>query len=156
MSDPINQVSGTLFRIKPDGSDFAMLYEMTELDGRAPRDQVLMLGGYLYSAASMGGINGAGTIFRFELLGTGITTDASPVGWSLYPDPAHSAITLHWDEPGKLGTWEVCDFQGRTVLTRNGSGTTDEQMDLSGLADGIYAVVVHDARGVTTQRFVKY
>lgn len=156
LSDPINQVSGTLFRIKPDGSDFAMLYEMTELDGRAPRDQVLMLGGYLYSAASMGGINGAGTIFRFELLGTGITTQDAPTGWSLYPNPAHSAITLHWDEPGKLGTWEVCDVQGHTVLTRNGSGTTDEQMELSGLADGIYAVVVHDAQGVTTQRFVKY
>lgn len=156
LADPINQITGTLFRIKPDGSDFTMLYEMTELEGRDPRDQVLMLGGYLYSAASMGGVTGAGTIFRYHMSGTGIATQEAPVGWSLYPNPAQTAITVHWDHPTAWTALEVNDAQGRTVLARKGSGSTDELVDLAGLASGVYAVLVHDASGMATQRFVKY
>lgn len=156
LSNPDSPVTGTLFRIKPDGTDFTLLYGMTELEGESPRDQLLMLNGALYSAARFGGINGAGTIFRFDLLGTGIATTTAPVGWSLYPNPARSAITFHWDRPAPWISLEVRDVQGRTLLTMAGTGAADHVVDLSGLADGIYAVVVHDAEGMATQRFVKY
>ena len=156
LSHPQNPVTGTIFRIRPDGSDFSILYGMTILEGKNPRDQLLLLNGTLYSAASLGGISGAGTIFSFDLSSTGIAAEAAPMGWSLYPNPAQTAITIHWDTSEPWTSLEVRDHQGRTVLARSGSGSTDEQVDLSGLAAGLYAVVVHQAGGVTTQRFVKY
>jgi len=155
LSNPDSPVTGTLFRVKPDGTDFTTLYGLTEEEGKSPMDQVLLVGGSLYSAASLGGINGDGTIFRFNGLPTSIAAEPAAQGWSLYPNPANTTITLHWNHPAPHGTLELRDAQGRNVLTRNTTGNPDVLVDLSCLSAGIYAVVVRDENGVATQRFVK-
>ena len=152
LSNPGSPVTSTIFRVRPDGSEFTRLYGLIQLEGSDPRNQLLMIGSNLYGTARAGGINNSGTIFTFDLLSTGISIGAAPIGWSLYPNPAHTSITLHWERTNPWRSLEVRDDLGRIVMSRNGTGSTDELVDISGLAGGVYVVVMRDEGGVATHR----
>lgn len=59
---------GTVFRLKPDGGDYAVLHSFgaTPADGRYPETKLRDTpDGTLYGSTSAGGTNGLGTLFRY-------------------------------------------------------------------------------------------
>ena len=63
---------GAIFRIKTDGSEYALLHSLRSWDGFAPYSSVISSGSKLYGMASWGGAGGHGTIFVINADGTGI------------------------------------------------------------------------------------
>ncbi|MEK6676754.1 MAG: choice-of-anchor tandem repeat GloVer-containing protein [Planctomycetota bacterium] len=59
---------GTLFRVGPDGQNFASLYSFSGVDGARPDDLKLTQAGdgVFYGATSEGGPEGGGTLFRLD------------------------------------------------------------------------------------------
>lgn len=65
---------GTLFKIKPDGSDFVKLFDFSGLDGWNPSGSLVSDGVFLYGVTKMGGTHGDGTLFRIKPDGSGFST----------------------------------------------------------------------------------
>lgn len=63
---------GTIFKIRPDGSDFSKLLDFAGItNGSAPRGSLLFDGTFLYGMTSTGGTNNFGTIFKILPNGSG-------------------------------------------------------------------------------------
>jgi hypothetical protein len=76
-----------------------------------------------------------------------------PEEWSAYPSPTADRVTLRAAAPRSDLRVDVLEAMGRTVLSDNwpaGRATLD--MDLSGLEDGAYLVVL---RGTDLQRTLR-
>jgi uncharacterized repeat protein (TIGR03803 family) len=63
---------GTLFSVKPDGSDFKILHNFNDTadDGATPKSSLTAAGDTLYGTTSGGGPNRAGTVFSIHTNGT--------------------------------------------------------------------------------------
>lgn len=107
--------AGTIFRLRPDGSDFAVIHRFadytgndpiaggTNSDGASP-DGELVEGsdGLLYGVTRVGGPNGTGVVYRISRDGTGFTvlhafgaiTSAADVNPSINPDGMNPTGTL--------------------------------------------------------------
>ncbi len=76
---------GTIFRLKPDGTAFKVIYNLSALTGKAPRGGVTQAdNGKLYGIAPVGGFYGSGTIFSINTDGSGFSVlfhlnDQAPV-----------------------------------------------------------------------------
>jgi uncharacterized repeat protein (TIGR03803 family) len=57
---------GTIFRLKPDGTSFSVIYNFIER-GFAPLGSITMKDGFLYGTTSNGGTGWAGTVYRLKL-----------------------------------------------------------------------------------------
>jgi len=68
-----NGRNGTIFRIRPDGSDYKILhhFEGWHLDGDTPYGSLLLDHGRLYGLTPRGGPHDAGVMFRINTDGTG-------------------------------------------------------------------------------------
>lgn len=62
--------TGTIFKLKPDGSDFLEILELTFFTGYYPHGDLLFDNGYLYGTSSRGGVNNLGTVFKVKTDGT--------------------------------------------------------------------------------------
>src|SRR6185295_11865195 len=58
--------SGTIFRIRPDGTSFSTIYTFNGSDGRTPGGLIPVSDGYLYGTTVSGGPGGTGTVFRIK------------------------------------------------------------------------------------------
>ena len=66
---------GTVFKLSTNGSNFTTIYSFSSGgDGAYPAAGLLLSGSTLYGAASSGGANNDGTVFRINVDGTGFTT----------------------------------------------------------------------------------
>jgi uncharacterized repeat protein (TIGR03803 family) len=57
---------GTVFRVKPDGTSFGVIYNFIER-GFAPLGSITMKDGFIYGTTSNGGTGWAGTVYRLKL-----------------------------------------------------------------------------------------
>jgi uncharacterized repeat protein (TIGR03803 family) len=65
---------GVIFKIKPDGTGFAKLFDFDgTITGQNPRGSLYYDGTYLYGTTSQGGLNSEGTIFKIKPDGTDFT-----------------------------------------------------------------------------------
>ena len=106
--------TGTLFKVRPDGTGFTVLYAFSadnynthyqNADGAEPQAALMALGdGFLYGTASGGGANGSGTVFRLS---------GGPVGTS--PPPVTLTHLLWNNTDGKAAFWNV-DGQGNVTV----------------------------------------
>jgi uncharacterized repeat protein (TIGR03803 family) len=62
---------GTIFKIKPDGTSFTLLFEFDGINGEGPHSTLLHLGNYLYGTTMSGGQNSIGTLFKILPDGSG-------------------------------------------------------------------------------------
>jgi hypothetical protein len=70
---------------------------------------------------------------------------------TLYPNPVSQVLTI---ETGTApSTVEVLDMRGNLVLSAPAS--TQHQLNVSGLAAGLYLLRAHSAMGISTRKFVK-
>jgi uncharacterized repeat protein (TIGR03803 family) len=70
-SGPGSSESGTIFKINPDGSGFAVLKLFTSPDGIFPKQFMAAPDGYFYGTTVNGGVGGYGTLYRVRPDGTG-------------------------------------------------------------------------------------
>ena len=61
---------GTVFKLKPDGTEYEQLHSFNGDDGQQPMDNLVIVGNYLYGMTEFGGVNHMGTIFRIKTDGT--------------------------------------------------------------------------------------
>src|SRR6185503_3918870 len=63
--------SGTIFKMNPDGSGFAVLKSFGSSEGETPRCDLILAGTTLYGTTDNGGSYGAGTVFKINTDGSG-------------------------------------------------------------------------------------
>jgi gliding motility-associated-like protein len=77
--------TGTIFKVKPDGTGFVTLYDFVNPFGSNPRCALISDGIFLYGMASTSGIYGDGNIFKIRKDGTGFVTlydfEVTTSGW---------------------------------------------------------------------------
>lgn len=78
--------------------------------------------------------------------------ETSAGGLSVFPNPTEGAVTVRADALRMGEPINILDASGRIVLNTRASAVGMAQLDVSGLADGIYTV--RSASGITT-RFTK-
>lgn len=76
--------AGTVFKLKPDGTHFAILYSFghgaqlgpvyTNVDGYGPASGLVLSNNVLYGTTQYGGVTGYGTVFKINTDGSGFTT----------------------------------------------------------------------------------
>lgn len=62
---------GTVFKIKPDGTEYAKLLDFSGItNGRSPQGNLVSVGAFLYGMTNLGGTNDLGTLFKIKSDGT--------------------------------------------------------------------------------------
>jgi len=84
---------------------------------------------------------------------SGLTADADAT-LSLFPNPASSYLQLELSSGAELQTVQVLDARGAAATARYDA--TTKQLDVSGLAAGLYLVRASDGQHLFVQRFAKY
>lgn len=82
---------------------------------------------------------------------TGVQPIAPPT-LTVAPNPTSGMLTV---QGRAIDGLRITDMQGRTVLSATGNGTAQHVVDASPLPVGLYTLVVSDAFGVRTARFVR-
>ena len=97
-------------------------------------------------------ITGGATLAPEGLVATsGLNSDAT---LSLYPNPASSYLQLELSSGNDLQAVQVLDTRGATATARYDA--TTKQLDVSGLAAGLYLVRASDGQRQFVQRFAKH
>lgn len=67
---------GTIFRVKPNGSEYSKLYDFTGVSpiGSHPLNSIVLSGSILYGITNTGGASDKGTIYKFNTVGNVYTT----------------------------------------------------------------------------------
>jgi hypothetical protein len=124
--------------------------------------------GLVYTAGSTGspatfgsltvtGTSNNGMAFLASLADATLTATAPPLtaaGIGLFPNPAHGTATVQLPATAGPATLTVLDALGRTLRTQTAAPSSTAELDLSGLAPGLYAVRVTAGGGSAMQRLV--
>ncbi|MCE7959352.1 MAG: hypothetical protein DYH06_15655, partial [Acidobacteria bacterium ACB2] len=146
--------TGTVFRIKTDGSGFSVLHSFSggAADGQNPEASlVLDASGNLYGTTPFGGSSGSGTVFRTKTDGSGFSVLRSFAGGAA--DGRNPRASLILDASGNLyGTTAFGgSFDSGTVFTikTDGAGSTLLHSFGGDAGDGSqpYASLILDASG---------
>lgn len=136
---------GTLFKIKPDGSNFSKLYEFSGIDGSNLLAGLFYDGVFLYGTTNSGGANSGGTLFKIKPDGTNFSklldfngaSNGSSLSCSLISDGtflygttagggASGNGTLFKIKPDGTGYFKLLDFDGvNTGMNPYGSLISD-------------------------------
>lgn len=139
---------GTVFKIKPDGTGFAILLNCTgSSNGKDPFGNLYNDGTYLYGMTATGGINNRGTMFKIKPDGTGylkiidfnVTNGNSPNG-SFYFDGTYLYGMTMGGGPGYNGDIFKIKTDGTGFATiYQFMGGTDGKWPVADLiSDGTY------------------
>lgn len=85
---------------------------------------------------------------------TGLETELAELGWSIFPNPAHSHVIIEWTS-GQVGpqSVEILDIQGKQVLTQQIQGIGREHLDISSLSPGLYMIRIMGESGI--RKFIR-
>ncbi|MGI4866426.1 MAG: T9SS type A sorting domain-containing protein [Janthinobacterium lividum] len=152
------------------GASFAWALSAGSADG-GKANGVAMSGSALYVVGSLSGtsasfgnltvpllagnsVNGVG--FLAEISDVALPTRATtPLAEdALYPNPAHGTTTVRVPAGTGPATLTLVDALGRTVRTQPATAGTDNALDLSGLAPGVYALRVQLGEALATRQVV--
>lgn len=126
--------TGTIFKIKPDGSGYVKLLDFTgSVNGSRPHGSLISDGAFLYGTTMNGGINNLGTIFKIKPDGSGyaklldfanVTNGSNPNGSLifdgsfLYGVTGYGGIkdsgTIYKIKPDGSNYLKIFDFAGDT------------------------------------------
>jgi hypothetical protein len=129
---------------------FNSIYDQMYLTGDAPDPGT--------TTGEITGIIGTpaeGTIFRFVPEHTAAVADLSNIlpGFEAYPNPAKDRLQIRTEEDGLL---TLLDLSGKVITrTQIRAGMKAGEMDISGLAAGMYVLNVQTASGSRSVRIAK-
>lgn len=110
-------VDGTIFRIKPDGTDYSILYNFLGFgssEASFPRGSLSTDGTNLYGTTNRGGTNDFGVAFKYGLA-TSIEDPNEGGGMVVYPNPATDHLTIKIDCLSENATVNLYDMTGAKV-----------------------------------------
>lgn len=96
---------------------------------------------------------GQGVFTECEVQTSGISHAASAMPLKIYPNPATDKISI--DAGGAWLELFVYDCTGQLVKTVNANAQGDADIDVSGLDNGIYMLVIRRADGTNTAKLIK-
>ncbi|HRF77982.1 MAG TPA: T9SS type A sorting domain-containing protein [Chitinophagales bacterium] len=116
---------GTIFKVKPDGTEFTSLYSFDGLTGRNPWGNLLSDGNFMYGMTYNGGNYGFGAIFKIKSDGSEFTIihdfddnhGSHPEGNLIFYRGKLYGLT-HWG-----GTSNNCSFECGVLFKLNTDGT---------------------------------
>jgi hypothetical protein len=85
------------------------------------------------------------------LVNTGIQ-EADEMSLTIYPNPAHSVITLH--STSLIESLTIVDLSGREMMTAS-VGKYAAGVDISSLSAGVYTVLTRTSEGLIARRLIK-
>lgn len=92
----------------------------------------------------------------YSACATGIGDVASPFNFSMFPNPASSALNISSSNHSEISAVKIIDFTGRTLLAENlGTGNESVRVDIEALPKGIYFAEIITSEGRLTQKFTK-
>ena len=80
--------------------------------------------------------------------------EVQQVNSTIYPNPTNGSLYLQTDAAVRMIKAELFDLSGRMVFSSELNGLNSEQIDLSGLKNGIYQLQIHTSEGVSLQKVV--
>lgn len=128
--------SGTIFRIKPDATDYSRLFDFTGLsNGAYPRGSLISDGTYFYGMTTNGGTNDLGVVFKIKPDGTGFSNllDFNGASNGSYPNGS-----LTFNGPFLYGTtWQGGANNKGVIFKIKPDGTGYIKLyDFTGISDG--------------------
>lgn len=131
-------LSGTIFKIKPDGSGYVKLFDFSgTANGAGPRGSLITDGTYFYGMTPGGGTNSLGVIFKIKPDGTGYNKLLDFTGPANGREPYGSLIYDGTFLYGMTADGGVNNFG--TVFKIKPDGSSFIKLhDFSGIADGSY------------------
>ncbi len=111
--------NGTLFSIKPDGSNYTVLHEfLGSPDGSASHSLMRLIGSTFYGMTAKGGVNDTGVIYRMNTNGSNyeviLSFEASPNTTGSEP---HDLFTLSSNEKALFGMTRLDgSYEGGTIF----------------------------------------
>jgi uncharacterized repeat protein (TIGR03803 family) len=123
---------GTIFKIKPDGTDYEKLYDFSGVDGNFPTDNLVMDGTSLYGVTLNGGANDLGAIFKYQSAPSSVAENKR-VEPGIYPNPSAGRFIVSADAGSVLTVWNLA---GEKIVSRK--VLSKDEMDLSDKPEGIY------------------
>jgi uncharacterized delta-60 repeat protein len=113
-------------------------------------DGKILIGGYTANQTSAENY----TLWRFSESPTGIVQTALPQAM-IYPNPVSDRLIIHLNEQRKAGiALRMTDITGRTIISKSINAETYE-MNITGLASGVYMLELYFAEGAETFKIVK-
>ncbi|MFZ1332130.1 MAG: T9SS type A sorting domain-containing protein [Flavobacteriales bacterium] len=145
--------------ITVDGNVLSSFAFNTLTDGMAGPNQLGSIDFYSYG----GGAPALGEFYIDDVLYVDLATDIS-VGEnsasntiSIYPVPTHNLLSITNGNANGAASWQLVDLNGRLVMNAVqtiAAGTTD-QVDISGLASGIYMMEIQSSNTRERHRIVR-
>jgi len=149
---------GVLFKIKPDGTGYTILYNFSgtsSTDGANPLGSLFYDGiSCLYGMTESGGNYGNGIVFSYCLntVGIKLVAESSNNQVNIYPNPASTSFQVVWTGNNKQATMNMYDVNGRLVLSQTINGRTS--IDVGILNEGVYNISIISNEGVVNKRLV--
>ncbi len=106
-----NAGGGTIYKLKPDGSDFTTIHSFSgsnPINGAQPQGELIFDGIYFYGVTFNGGTNSKGIVYKIKPDGTGFTKLLDLIGANGVNNVEPSALLLH------NGFLYGCGFLGGT------------------------------------------
>ena len=143
---------GTIFKINPDGTGFAVLHRLTGLPpdgGILPMASLVALGGVFHGATPWGGTSHVGTIYRINPDGSGFALLRSFVaGWHDGACPNGTLVTFGGTLFGFTSQVGPSAIGAVFKVNRDGSGFVLLHSFMGGGFDGAYPNSLIAADGV--------
>jgi len=95
-----------------------------------------------------------GFVASLQATPTATASPAALAGLSLLPNPAHGRATVLLPAVGGMATLAILDALGRTIRTQAAATNAPAELDLTGLAPGLYAVRVQAGAATAMRRLV--
>ena len=106
------------------------------------------------SYTSLSGTPVDGTVYNFIAGGTSVN-DISGLDVQIYPNPVTDFIKINLSDNRIFNLAKVTDVQGKEMIVNNISHSNDITLDVSGLACGVYILVLQSEATTHTIKFVK-
>jgi uncharacterized repeat protein (TIGR03803 family) len=145
--------NGVIFKLKTDGTGYTKLYDFLDTtSGSWSHCSLISDGTFLYGTARNGGINGKGTIFKYQYTtSSGITENNLEIKFDVAPNPTNGKFNINFNNQittaYEIG---ICNVIGEQISFQ----TRATGIYLSNQPNGIYYITIKTNAGVGNKKIV--
>jgi uncharacterized repeat protein (TIGR03803 family) len=144
---------GTLFKIRPDGSEYEKLIDFNGASyGRNPKGSLISDGTSFYGMTVSGGSNGLGTLFKYQLASLNTTNYNKNLGAFAYPNPVKNILNIQNPENNTIDKITITDLTGKKVLEQKPISNT---INVEQIENGIYLLELKSDGKNDVLKFIK-
>lgn len=146
---------GIIFKIKPNGTGYSILYSFDGISGANPYGSLISDGTFLYGLAYGNGTNAKwGSIFKINPTALGISEVNAKPTFNIYPNPTNGVFNLVVTGCDNLqdNNIDIYNVMGEKVY----SSTLRGQISIINLnaANGVYFLRLKTIQGITNEKLI--